>query len=127
MNIYGQYSMIDGYNFKNINQKAYTVIGITWIKSSVQQQRRDNNILHGLYLGKPGNRGEMTVEQAKGIRQVLAERLRTNPILSGLSVGIFARRENSRMGSISNLYQGYRQNHLIHSIPRKDNLRNLVQ
>ena len=38
MNIYGQYSMIDGYNFKN----AYTVIVITWITSSVHQQRRDN-------------------------------------------------------------------------------------
>lgn len=40
MNIYGQYSMIDGYNFKNINQKAYTVIGITWITLSVQQPRK---------------------------------------------------------------------------------------
>lgn len=42
MNIYGQYSMIDGYNFKTSIKKAYTVIGITWITSSVQQQRRDN-------------------------------------------------------------------------------------
>lgn len=40
MNIYGQYSMIDGYNFKNINQKVYTVIGTTWITSSVQQPRK---------------------------------------------------------------------------------------
>ena len=42
--------------------------------------------------------------------------------------GYSRRRENSRMGSISNLYQGYRQKS-PDDIPstRKDNLRNLVQ
>lgn len=31
MNFYGQYSMIDGFNFKNIDRKEFTGIGTTWI------------------------------------------------------------------------------------------------
>ena len=30
MNIYGQYSMIDGFNFKDINAKGFMDIGTTW-------------------------------------------------------------------------------------------------
>lgn len=31
INIYGQYSMTDGYNFKNIEKKEFMDIGIIWI------------------------------------------------------------------------------------------------
>ena len=40
MNIYGQYSMTDGYNLRISIRKAYMVIGITWITLSVPQQRK---------------------------------------------------------------------------------------
>lgn len=36
MNVYGQYSMTDGFDFSHIDKKEYMVIGTIWIISSVQ-------------------------------------------------------------------------------------------
>ena len=65
MNIYGQYSMTDGYNFKNINQKG--VYGY-WdhMDYIIRTAAKKGQYLGMVCIwGSPVNRGEMTVEQAK--------------------------------------------------------------
>ena len=65
MNIYGQYSMIDGYNFKNINQKG--VYGYWDHMDYIIRTAAKKGQYIGMVCiwGSPVNRGEMTVEQAK--------------------------------------------------------------
>ena len=65
MNIYGQYSMIDGYNFKNINQKG--VYGYWDHMDYIIRTAAKKGQYIGMVCiwGSPVNRSEMTVEQAK--------------------------------------------------------------
>ena len=65
MNIYGQYSMIDGYDFKNINQKG--VYGYWDHMDYIIRTAAKKGQYIGMVCiwGSPVNRGEMTVEQAK--------------------------------------------------------------
>ncbi len=79
MNVYGQYSMIDGYNFKDINRKG--VYGY-WdhmdyiIRTAARK---------GMYIGMVCiwgglvSHGDMTVEQAKAYGKFLAERYKDDP------------------------------------------------
>ena len=61
MNIYGQYSMIDGYNFKNINQKG--VYGYWDHMDYIIRTAAKKGQYIGMVCiwGSPVNRGEMTV------------------------------------------------------------------
>ena len=71
----------------------------------------------------------MTVEQAKAYGKFLAERYKDEPnIIWFIGGDIRGDVKTAEWGSISNLYQGYRQKS-PDDIPstRKDNLRNLVQ
>ena len=62
MNIYGQYSMIDGYNFKNINQKG--VYGYWDHMDYIIRTAAKKGQYIGMVCtwGSPVNRGEITVE-----------------------------------------------------------------
>lgn len=62
MNIYGQYSMIDGYNFKNINQKG--VYGYWDHMDYIIRTAAKKGLYIGMVCiwGSPVNRGEMTVD-----------------------------------------------------------------
>ena len=79
MNIYGQYSMIDGYNFKNINQKG--VYGYWDHMDYIIRTAAKKGQYIGMVCiwGSPVNRGEMTVEQAKAYGKFLAERYKDEP------------------------------------------------
>ena len=79
MNIYGQYSMIDGYNFKNINQKG--VYGYWDHMDYIIRTAAKKGPYIGMVCiwGSPVNRGEMTVEQAKAYGTFLAERYQDEP------------------------------------------------
>ena len=65
INTYGQYSMTDGYNFKNINQKG--VYGYWDHMDYIIRTAAKKGQYIGMVCiwGSPVNRGEMTVEQAK--------------------------------------------------------------
>ena len=79
MNIYGQYSMIDGYNFKNINQKG--VYGYWDHMDYIIRTAARKGLYIGMVCiwGSPVSRGEMTVEQAKAYGKFLAERYKDEP------------------------------------------------
>ena len=76
INTYGQYSMTDGYNFKNINQKG--VYGYWDHMDYIIRTAARKGLYIGMVCiwGSPVSRGEMTVEQAKAYGKFLAERRR---------------------------------------------------
>ena len=74
MNIYGQYSMTDGYNFKNINQKG--VYGYWDHMDYIIRTAAKKGLYIGMVCiwGSPVSHGEMNVDQAKAYGKFLAER-----------------------------------------------------
>ena len=128
MNIYGQYSMIDGYNFKNINQKG--VYGYWDHMDYIIRTAAKKGLYIGMVCiwGSPVNRGEMTVEQAKAYGKFLAERYKDEPNIIWFIGGDIRGDENSRMGGIGNFYQSNRQES-PDDLPSawQNNLSNLVQ
>ena len=79
INTYGQYSMTDGYNFKNINQKG--VYGYWDHMDYIIRTAARKGLYIGMVCiwGSPVSRGEMTVEQAKAYGKFLAERYKDEP------------------------------------------------
>ena len=111
MNIYGQYSMIDGYNFKNINQKGvYGYWDHMDLHHPYSSKKEGTIYRHGLHLGSPVNRGEMTVEQAKAYGKFLAERYKDEPnIIWFIGGDIRGDVKTAEWEAFGNLYQSYRQ------------------
>ena len=79
MNIYGQYSIIDGYNFKNINQKG--VYGYWDHMDYIIRTAAKKGLYIGMVCiwGSPVSHGEMNVDQAKAYGKFLAERYKDEP------------------------------------------------
>ena len=79
MNIYGQYSMTDGYNFKNINQKG--VYGYWDHMDYIIRTAAKKGLYIGMVCiwGSPVSHGEMNVDQAKAYGKFLAERYKDEP------------------------------------------------
>lgn len=79
MNYYGQYSMIDGFNFKNIDRKG--VYGY-WDHMDYIIKTAER---YGIYIGMvciwgtPVSQGLMNVDEAKSYGKFLAERYKDNP------------------------------------------------
>lgn len=79
MNCYGQYSMIDGFNFKNIDRKG--VYGY-WDHMDYIIETAER---YGIYIGMvciwgtPVDQGLMNVDEAKSYGKFLAERYKDNP------------------------------------------------
>lgn len=79
MNYYGQYSMIDGFNFKNIDRKD--VYGY-WDHMDYIIKTAER---YGIYIGMvciwgtPVSQGLMNVDEAKSYGEFLAERYKDNP------------------------------------------------
>lgn len=79
MNAYGQYSHIDGYNFKDINRKG--VYGYWDHMDYIIKTAARKGIYIGMVCiwGTPVSRGEMSVKEAKAYGQFLAERYKDDP------------------------------------------------
>ncbi|MCD7901775.1 MAG: glycoside hydrolase family 140 protein [Bacteroides sp.] len=79
MNIYGQYSHIDGYNFKEINRKG--VYGYWDHMDYIIKTAARKGIYIGMVCiwGSPVSRGEMDVKQAQTYGKFLAERYKDDP------------------------------------------------
>ena len=109
MNIYGQYSMTDGYNFKNINQKG--VYGYWDHMDYIIRTAAKKGLYIGMVCiwGSPVSHGEMNVDQAKAYGKFLAERYKDEPNIIWFIGGDIRGDEDCRMGSIGNLHQSNRQ------------------
>lgn len=79
MNFYGQSSMPDGFNFKDINKKG--VYGYWDNMDNIIKTAERKGIYIGMVCiwGSPVARGDMNVEQAKAYGKFLAERYKDSP------------------------------------------------
>lgn len=79
MNVYGQYSLTDGFNFKNINQKG--VYGYWDHMDYLIRTAARKGIYIGMVCiwGTPVSKGLMNVEEAKAYGRFLGERYKDDP------------------------------------------------
>lgn len=79
MNFYGQYSLIDGFNFKDINRKG--VYGYWDHMDYIIKTAERKGIYIGMVCiwGSPVSKGEMSVKDAQAYGKFLAERYKDNP------------------------------------------------
>lgn len=79
MNFYGQSSMPDGFNFKDINKKG--IYGYWDNMDNIIKTAERKGIYIGMVCiwGSPVARGDMNVDQAKTYGKFLAERYKDNP------------------------------------------------
>lgn len=79
MNVYGQYSMIDGFNFKDINRKG--VYGYWDHMDYIIKTAERNGIYIGMVCvwGNPVDEGGMNAKEAEAYGKFLAERYKDSP------------------------------------------------
>lgn len=119
MNVYGQYSLIDGFNFKDINRKG--VYGywdhIDYIIKTAERK--------GIYIGmvciwgSPVSRGEMSVKDAQAYGKFLAERYKDNPnIIWFIGGDIRGDVKTAEWEALANSIRSVDKNHLMTFHPR---------
>lgn len=79
MNAYGQYSLVDGFNFKDINKKG--VYGYWDHMDYIIKTAANKGIYIGMVCiwGTPVSKGQMSVKEAQAYGKFLAERYKNEP------------------------------------------------
>ena len=114
MNFYGQYSMIDGFNFKNIDRKG--VYGY-WDHMDYIIQKAEQN---GIYIamvciwGGLVRSGKMNVEEAKAYGRFLGERYKDAPnIIWVIGGDTYADRNTEIWEALANSILAVDENHIM--------------
>ena len=114
MNFYGQYSMIDGFNFKNIDRKG--VYGY-WDHMDYIIQKAEQN---GIYIamvciwGGLVRSGKMNVEEAKAYGKFLGERYKDAPnIIWVIGGDTYADRNTEIWEALANSILAVDKNHIM--------------
>ena len=114
MNIYGQYSMIDGFNFKDINRKG--IYGY-WDHMDYIIQKAEQN---GIYIamvciwGGLVRSGKMNVEEAKAYGKFLGERYKDAPnIIWVIGGDTYADRNTEIWEALANSILAVDKNHIM--------------
>jgi hypothetical protein len=119
MNKYGQYSNIDGFNFKNINQKG--VYGYWDHLDYIIRTAARKGIYIGMVCiwGTPVGKGDMDVKQAKAYGEFLAERYKNDPNIIWMIGGdIRGDVKTDVWESLANTIKSIDKNHLMTFHPR---------
>ena len=121
MNIYGQYSMTDGYNFKNINQKGVWLLGSHGLHYPYRSKRKVF-ISAWSASGKSVSHGEMNVDQAKAYGKFLAERYKDEPnIIWFIGGDIRGDVKTAEWEALATSIKAIDKNHLMTFHPRGEN------
>ncbi len=119
MNCYGQYSMIDGYNFKDINRKG--VYGYWDHMDYIIRTAARKGMYVGMVCiwGTPVERGDMTVDQAKAYGKFLAERYKDDPnVIWFIGGDIRGDVKTAEWEALANSIRAIDKNHLMTFHPR---------
>lgn len=119
MNVYGQYSLIDGFNFKEIDRKG--VYGY-WDHMDYIIRTAERN---GIYIamvciwGTPVQAGQMNVKEAQAYGKFLAERYKDSPnIIWVIGGDIRGDRKTEVWEALARTIRQYDPNHLMTFHPR---------
>lgn len=119
MNAYGQYSMIDGFNFKDINRKG--VYGY-WDHMDYIIKTAER---YGIYIGmvciwgSPVNAGHMNVKEAEAYGKFLAERYKDSPNIIWFIGGDIRGDKNTEVWeALAKSIRSLDRNHLMTFHPR---------
>ncbi len=119
MNVYGQYSLIDGFNFKDINRKG--VYGYWDHMDYIIKTAEKKGIYIGMVCiwGSPVSRGEMSVKDAQAYGKFLAERYKDNPnIIWFIGGDIRGDVKTAEWEALANAIRSVDKNHLMTFHPR---------
>lgn len=119
MNVYGQYSLIDGFNFKDINRKG--VYGYWDHMDYIIKTAEKKGIYIGMVCiwGSPVSRGEMSVKDAQAYGKFLAERYKDNPnVIWFIGGDIRGDVKTAEWEALANAIRSVDKNHLMTFHPR---------
>lgn len=119
MNFYGQASMIDGFNFKDINRKG--VYGYWDHMDYIIKTAERKGIYIGMVCiwGSPVARGDMSVKEAQSYGKFLAERYKDNPnIIWFIGGDIRGDVKTAEWETLARSIRAVDQNHLMTFHPR---------
>ncbi len=119
LNTYGQYSHVDGYNFKNINQKG--VYGYWDHMDYIVETAAKNGIYIGMVpiWGTPVEKGKMNVKEAQAYGKFLAERYKDSPnIIWFIGGDIRGDKKTEEWLALADAIRSIDTNHLMTFHPR---------
>lgn len=119
MNKYGQYSMTDGFNFKDINRKG--VYGYWDHMDYIIKTAERNGIYIGMVCiwGTPVSAGHMTVKEAEAYGKFLAERYKDSPNIIWMIGGDIRGDKNTEIWEkLAVTIRGIDKNHVMTFHPR---------
>ncbi|MDR0892896.1 MAG: glycoside hydrolase family 140 protein [Mediterranea sp.] len=119
LNIYGQYSMTDGFNFKDINRPG--VYGYWDNMDYLVRTAASKGIYIGMVCiwGSVVKRGDMNVEQARAYGRFLAERYKDSPNIVWIIGGDIKGDQNADVwNALATTIKSIDKNHLMTFHPR---------